>query len=164
MSLPDGMRVSDPTVVARYLQIRTLFHDQLLSRVERLVNERYSLVSTRRILSTLTALVRSGWARSDGEEIWPVVFLTSVDVTVALCVQISAENLANLGTLLNGPQRIRHRLWEDWWGWEKGLQGLHPGFYDLTWAEQEEAIVSWYQDGFEWLARGGLIQRLKPVG
>jgi hypothetical protein len=82
-----------------------------------------------------------------------------VDITLALCVQITGERLAGLGTVLHGPQRLRHRHWEDWWGWETTLTGVHPGFYGLTPEGQEEAILAWFGDRLEWLAHNGLLQR-----
>jgi hypothetical protein len=155
----DGFQVSDASVVARYLQLRGGVVDRLLARVDRLVQERYDVQPTRRIHPTLVAAVRGGFVREDGGELWPVVFLSAVDITPALCVQISPEQMAGLGTMLNGPSRLRHRNWEDWWGWEKPLATAHPPFFDLPAAEQEEALVAWYGEGLEWLANSGLLVR-----
>jgi hypothetical protein len=155
----DGFRVSDAAVVARYLQLRGGLIDRLLARVEQLVPERYDVRPTRRVHSTLVAQVRGGFERDGGGEVWPVVFLGAVDITPALCVQITPEQMAGLGTRLNGPARLRHRHWDDWWGWEKPLSSAHPPFFDLPGAEQEEALVAWYVEGLEWLANSGLLRR-----
>src|SRR5947209_4274841 len=72
----DGFRVSDPAVVARFLQLRSLINDRVLARAERIAPERYQVLPTRRLVSTLTAHVRTGFARPDGGEVWPVFFLT----------------------------------------------------------------------------------------
>ena len=85
--------------------------------------------------------------------------VTAVDLTVALCVTISAERVSSLGTMLRGPQRLRHRGWEDWWGWESNLAGLHPQFFDLSPLEQEDAVAAWFAAGLEWLVGSGLLQR-----
>jgi hypothetical protein len=159
MQTSEALRVSDAAVVARYLQLRSVFHDRHLARVERLVQERYEVEVCRRVPSTLVTLVRCGFVRPDHDELWPVVFLTTVDITVALCVQLSPERLATLGTVLNGPQRLRHRGWESWWGWEKSLGGLHPQFFDLSALLQEDILVAWYAEGLEWLASNGLLIR-----
>jgi hypothetical protein len=113
----------------------------------------------RRVVATLLTLVRGGFVRPGEGELWPVVFLTPVDVSLALCLQISPERLARLGTMLNGPQRLRHRLWEDWWGWETNLAGVHPRFFQLPAAEQDDAVLAWYADKVEWLLQGGLARR-----
>jgi hypothetical protein len=156
----EALRVSDAAVVARYLQLRSLFNDRLLARVEALIQERYDVRPTRRLHATLVAHVRTGFVRPGEGELWPAVFLTPVDISVALCVQISQERITSLGTLLNGPQRLRHRNWEDWWGWEKPLSQWHPPFFDLLAADQDEILISWYIEGLEWLAHSGLMRRL----
>lgn len=153
------LRLSDAAVVARYLQLRTLFHDRLLARVEVLAQDRYDVQLTGRIPATLVALVRKGFARPGEGEVWPVCFLTPVDITLALCVQISNERLANLGTVVEGPQRIRHRHWEDWWGWETNLDALHPTFFGLPAAGQEQAVLAWFAAKLEWLAHNGLLRK-----
>src|SRR5690349_6577287 len=119
MQTSEALRASDAAVVARYLQLRTVLHDRHLARVERLVQERYLVQPSRHIHPTLVAHVRSGFARPGEGELWPVVFLTTVDVSIALCVDLTAERVASLGTMINGPQRLRHRGWENWWGWER---------------------------------------------
>jgi hypothetical protein len=159
MSVSEVLRLSDVGVVARYLQVRSLFHDLHLARLEKLVPERYDVQLTRRIAPTLVAQVRAGFSRTGEGEIWPVVFLTAVDISVALCVQIPPERLANLGTLLNGPQRIRHRQWEDWFGWEKALGEVHPRFFEQNVNEQHETLTNWFLEGLEWLAHAGLLRR-----
>src|SRR5438105_520523 len=121
MQTSEALRESDAAVVARYLQVRSVLNDRHLARVDRLIQERYLVQPSRRIPATLVAHVRGGFLRPGEGELWPVVFLTAVDVSVALCVQLSAERVAGLGTSLNGPQRLRHLHWEDWWGWEKPL-------------------------------------------
>ncbi len=155
----EAFRVSDAAVVARYLQIRSLVNDKLLAHVEKGIQDRYRVAPARRLASTLTAHVRSGFVRADGGEVWPVVFLTAVDISAALCAQLSPEWLASLGTTLNGPQRLRHRLWEDWWGWEKGLAALHPRFFDLAADQQQDVVLAFYREGFEWLVQNGLLTR-----
>jgi hypothetical protein len=159
MLVSEGLRVSDAALVARYLQVRSHFHDQILARVETLIESHYLVQPTRRIGATLVALVRLGFIRPDEGDVWPVVFLTSVDVTAALCLQITGERLGSLGTVINGPQRIRHRGWEDWWGWETPLANIRPGFFDLSPGEQDDALVAWYAEHLEWLAHSGLMQR-----
>jgi hypothetical protein len=158
MQSPDALRASDAAVVARYLQVRSILHAHL-GRVERLVLGRYDVHPTHRLPSTLLALLRTGFIRPNEGELWPVVFLTTVDVTVALCVELSPQRVAELGTTLNGPRRIRQRGWEDWWGWETSLDQLRADFHDLDPASQEEALVAWYSQGLEWLATGGLLLR-----
>jgi hypothetical protein len=155
----DGLRASDPIVVNRYLQVRLLFHDHHLARVERLILKRYDVEPTRRLNATLTTHFRGGFARPGEGELWPVVFLTPQDILLGLCVEITAERFGSLGTLLNGPKRLRHRHWEDWWGWEKPLGALHPRFFDFTAAEQEDAAAAWYAEGLEWLVQAGLLRR-----
>jgi hypothetical protein len=159
MNASEALRVSDPAAVARYLQLRSVLHDRHLARVERHILERYEVQPTRRLPSTLVTDVRSGFVRPGEGEMWPVIFLTAVDITVALCVTISAERVSSLGTMLRGPQRLRHRGWEDWWGWESPLAGLHPQFFDLSPLEQEDAVVAWFTAGLEWLVGSGLLQR-----
>jgi hypothetical protein len=159
MQTSEALRASDSAVVARYLQLRSAFHDRHLARVERLVQERYRVQPSRRVAPTLVAHVRSGFLRPGEGELWPVVFLTTVDISLALCVELSPERVAGLGTMLNGPQRLRHRHWEDWWGWERALGSLHPDFFDLPAAMQEDAIVGWYAECLEWLAGSGLLLR-----
>ncbi len=162
MHTSDALQPSDPAVVARYLQLRGAFHDRHLARVERHVLERYEVQPTRRVPQTLLAVVRTGFVRPGEGEMWPVVFLTALDVTVALCVAISAERVASLGTVLRGPQRLRHRGWQDWWGWESTLAGLHERFFDLSPLEQEDAVAAWFATGFDWLVGNGLLFR-KPA-
>ncbi len=159
MSSSDTMRASDAAVVARYLQLRSTLHDRHLTRVERLVQERYLVHPSRRLPSTLLCNVRTGFVRPGEGELWPVVFLTTVDISLGLCVELSAERVANLGTTLGGPRRIRQRGWEDWWGWEKSIGAVRPGFFDLDAARQEEAVVAWFAEGLEWLAGAGLLAR-----
>jgi hypothetical protein len=159
MQPPDALRVSDAAVVARYLQVRSLLHDRHLALVERLVLDRYEVHPTRRMPATLSSCVRTGFLRPGEGELWPVVFLTTVDVSLGLCVELSPETVAGLGTTLNGPRKVRHRGWEDWWGWEKPIGQIRPGFFDLAADAQEEAIVAWYTEGLEWLAGAGLLQR-----
>jgi hypothetical protein len=155
----EGLRPSDAAVVARYLQVRSQFHDGLLPRVEQLVQERYLVQPTNRLHATLVCALRTGFVRAGEGEVWPVVFLTPVDVTLALCVHISPERLASLGTMLKGPHRLRHRQWEDWWGWETNLEGVHPRFFELPAARQEDAMVAWYADCLDWLAQSGLLRK-----
>jgi hypothetical protein len=159
MHTSEALRVSDPVVVSRYLQLRSIFHDRHLARVERHILERYEVQPTRRLPPTLLGVLRTGFVRPGEGEMWPVVFLTAVDVTVALCVTISAERVASLGTVLRGPQRLRHRGWEDWWGWESGLAGLHPQFFDLSPLEQEDTVAAWFAAGLDWLVGNSLLLR-----
>jgi hypothetical protein len=159
MSTPEPLHAADVTVVSRYLHLRAIFHDHVLAPLEKLALERYQVQLTRRILPTLVAQVRNGLVRLDGEEIWPVIFLTPADITLSLCVQITSERLAHMGTLLNGPHRMRHRHWEDWWGWETPLAEIHPRFFTLPAGQQQEALLAWYVDGLEWLANSGLLLR-----
>jgi len=159
MDPADGLRVSDASTVARYLQVRSQFHDRLLARVEQGVGERYLVQPTQRLPATLVTVLRGGFVRPGEGELWPLVFLTPVDVTLALAVHISAERLASLGTMLKGPHRLRHRQWEDWWGWETTLAEVHPRFFELAAAEQEDAMVAWYGDCLEWLAGSGLLRK-----
>src|SRR5258708_503474 len=109
MQSSDALRVSDAAVVARYLQLRSLLHDRHLTLVERLILDRYLVHPTRRLPSTLVSNVRTGFIRPGEGELWPVVFLTTVDISVGLCVELPAERVAGLGTTLNGPRRIRQR-------------------------------------------------------
>ncbi|MFO0878974.1 MAG: hypothetical protein U0840_16650 [Gemmataceae bacterium] len=159
MSSTDSLRASDPAVVARFLQVRAVIHDRHLARVERLILERFQVQTTRRAHSTLLAHVRAGFIRPGEGELWPVIFTTTIDLSLALCVELSPERVANLGTTINGPQRIRHRGWEDWWGWEKSLTQLGPGFFDMEPGHQEDAIAHWYAEGLDWLAGAGLLRR-----
>ncbi len=161
MQTSEALRVGDAAVVARYLHLRTVLHDRHLARVERLVEERYLVQPTRRVHPTLVAHVRTGFVRPGEGELWPVVFLTTVDLSLALAVELSAERVARLGTMINGPQRLRHRSWEDWWGWEKSAGALHPSFFEMPAVQQEEVIAAWYAEGLEWLAGSGLLRR-KP--
>jgi hypothetical protein len=155
----DSLRASDAGVVARFLEVRSLLHDRHLARVERLIVDRYNVEPTRRIHSTLVALVRGGFVRPGEGELCPVVFMTTIDVSVALCITLSSERVAALGTTINGPQRIRHRGWEDWWGWERPLSGLAPAYFDLPAAAQEDVLTRWCAEQLEWLAGNGLLQR-----
>jgi hypothetical protein len=161
-STSEALRESDPAVVSRYLLLRTVIHDRHLARVERHILERYDVEPSRRLPPTLLTDVRGGFVRPGEGELWPVVFLTPVDITVALCVAISAERVASLGTVLKGPQRLRHRGWEDWWGWESALADVHPQFFELSPREQEDAVTAWFATGLEWLVGNGLMHR-KPV-
>jgi hypothetical protein len=67
--------------------------------------------------------------------------------------------MADMGTVLRGPHRVRQRGWEDWWGWEASRSSLHPQLFDLTAAAQEDTIVAWYSGNLEWLAHAGLLRR-----
>lgn len=160
MGTGEELRVSDAAGVARYLQVRSHFHDRLLVRVESHIEAHYRVQPTRRVSATLVALVRGGYERPVEGELWPVVFLTPVDISLALCLRITPERLTSMGTVLNGPQRIRHRHWEDWWGWETSPAALRPDFFDLDGAAQGDAMVAWYVDHLEWLAQSGMMQRL----
>jgi hypothetical protein len=164
MQSSEALQVSDPAVVGRYLQLRSVLHDRHLARVERMIVERFEVQPTRRIHPTLTADVRSGFVRPGEGEMWPIVFLTAVDVTVALAVQIDDARVAALGTALRGPQPIRHRAWDGWWGWESTLLGLHANFFELPAAEQEDAVAAWFNLGLEWLAHNALLGRKRPEG
>jgi hypothetical protein len=159
MASPDTLRAADAAAVARYLQVRGVLHDRHLARVERLILERYHVQPTRRLHSSFAAHVRTGFVRPAEGELWPVAFTTTVDLSVALCVELSAERVADLGTTLDGPRRIRHRSWEDWWGWEKPLAQLGTDFFNLDADEQEEAVAAWFGERLEWLATGRLIRR-----
>jgi hypothetical protein len=155
----DSLRASDPAVIARFLEVRSLLHDAHLPRVERLILDRYLVQPTRRIRSTLVSHVRNGFIRPGEGELWPVVFMTTLDISVALCVKLPDERVASLGTTINGPQRIRQRGWEDWWGWERPLAELHPSFFELSAAQQQDAVAAWFAAGLEWLAGAGLLRR-----
>lgn len=155
----DALWAGDAAAVSRYLQIRALIHDHYLPRVEKLIQSRYVVRPAQGITSTLVSHVRGGFLRPGEGELWPVIFTTMVDISVALCVQLSDERVANLGTMINGPQRIRHRGWEDWWGWERPIGHLHPEFFGLSPELQEDALVHWYLEGCEWLAGSGLLRR-----
>src|SRR5258707_729969 len=144
MPPPNALRASDAAAVARYLQVRGLLHDRHLARVERLIVERYQVAPTRRLHSSFAAHVRSGFVRPNEGELWPVAFTTTVEISVALCVELSPQRVADLGTSIDGPRRIRHRSWEDWWGWERPLGQLVAGFFDLDGDAQEEAIAGWF--------------------
>src|SRR4051794_22713346 len=120
---PDTFRLSDAAVVARFLQLRSLFHDRHLARVEQLILTRYLVQPTRRLLPTLVADIRTGFVRPGEGELWPVVFMTPVDISLGLCVDLSPDRVSSLGTMVKGPQRIRQRGWEGWWGWETTLPG-----------------------------------------
>jgi hypothetical protein len=157
--MDEGFRITDPVVVARYLQLRSHFHDNLLMRVENLILDRFQVSPSRRIPATLVGLVRLGFTRPGEGELWPVVFLTAVDISLALCVQISTERLGSLGTRVNGPQRIRRRSWEGWWGWENPLPEIRPGFFDLSCQDQDDLMVAWYTEHLEWLAQCSLMRK-----
>jgi hypothetical protein len=159
MDATDSFRLSDATVIARALQVRSLFYDRLLARLEQIVPQHYSVQLTTRIHATLPALVRTGFIRPVEGELWPVVFLTPVNITLVLAVQITKERVAGLGTMLKGPQRLKHRQWEDWWGWETPLPGVHAQFFELKATEQDDAMLAWYREGLEWLANSGLMRR-----
>jgi hypothetical protein len=159
MQTSEALRDSDPAVVTRYLHVRAIFHDRHLIRVERLIQERYLAQPTSRIPPTLVAHVRGGFLPPGEGEIWPVVFLTAVDIRLALAVQLSPERINRLGTSINGPQRLKHRGWDDWWGWETNLPGLHANFFELSANQQEDAIVAWYSSHLEWLVANGLLRR-----
>jgi hypothetical protein len=72
---------------------------------------------------------------------------------------MAPERVDQLGTTVNGPQRIRRRQWEGWWGWEVSLGEVHPHFYELSGTDQDDAMVAWYRTHVEWLATNGLLQR-----
>jgi hypothetical protein len=157
MPTTDELQAGDPVVVARFLQVRTIL-DRWMARVERLTLDEYDVTPTRRLAATLTTHLRAGFFRPGEGEMWPVVFLSAVDLTAALCVEISPERVANLGTQLNGPRRLRRRHWEDWWGWETPLGEIVKDFFDLAADRQEEAFVAWYAENLKWLAHGGLLR------
>ncbi len=159
MDPSEVFRVSDSAVVSRYLHVRSRLHDRILARVELLAGQLYDVELTHRIVPTLTAMTRTGFVRPTEGELWPVVFLTAVDITLALAVQFTAERLASLGTVLKGPHRLRHRHWEDWWGWETPLADVHPQFFNLPADEQEDSLVNWYGHWLEWLTHNGLLQK-----
>jgi len=159
MDPTEQLRLTDAAVVARYLQLRGHLQDCLLALVEERLLARYDVQPARRLPATLSALVRNGFQRRQEGEIWPVVFLTPVNITLALCIQLSAARLAALGTVVNGPRPIRHHHWEDWWGWEATPVEIHPRLFHLTGPEQDELIVGWYDKNLEWLARNGLMAR-----
>jgi hypothetical protein len=161
MAMSEALRPGDDAVVARYLQLRTAIHDRHLARVERVVLERYLVQPTKRIHPTLVAHVRTGFLRPGEGELWPVFFLTPVDISVGLCVELSPERVAELGTTLNGPQRLRRRNWQDWWGWERPIAALHPQFFELPAAQQEDVVAGWFDEALGWLAANGLLRR-KP--
>jgi hypothetical protein len=154
-----GLQQSDCGVVARYLQVRTQLHDGPLTEVATLIESQYQVRPTRRIPATLIALVRGGFTRPGEGELWPVIFLGNVDITLALAAQISSERLSCLGTVIDGPHRIKHRHWEDWWGWEVSFGELPGPFYELSTADQQATMVTWFSNKLEWLARNGLLRR-----
>jgi hypothetical protein len=161
MSPAEPLYESDPAAVARYLQLRSYFHDHLLTNVDRQLRESYELQPTRRIPATMTTLVLSGYIRPGEGEIWPVVFLGAVDITLALFIQLAGERLAGLGTVVNGPRPVRHRHWEELWGWETSLSGVHPQLFGMSPTVQESTLLGWYLTRLEWLVRNGLMRR-KP--
>ena len=155
----DGLRESDPAVIARHLALRGYLHDEVLARVDALLAERYLVEPTRRIPGSLSCVLRNGFVRPTEGEIWPAVFLTAVNIYPAVCLQITPARLTALGTALNGPQRLRHRHWEDWWGWETTLADLRPRFFELPPDEQLDTLMGWYAERLEWLAHNGLLVR-----
>jgi hypothetical protein len=66
-----------------------------------------------------------------------------------------------MGTMLHGPRRLRHRHWEDWFGWETVPGGTDPQFFQLPADEQDRAMLAWYDAHLDWLANGGLLARRK---
>jgi hypothetical protein len=158
MDPSEAFRLSDPAVVGRYLQLRSRLYDRVLARVEVLIAGLYDVEPSRRITPTLTAMTRTGFIRPAEGELWPVVFLTAVDITLALAVQFTPERLASLGTVLKGPHRLRQRHWEDWWGWETSLADAHPQFFEMRADAQEETLVDWYRRWLEWLEHNGLLR------
>jgi hypothetical protein len=160
MSTAEALHPSDAAVVSRFFQVRGIFHDGVLARLEKLVPQRYQVQTTHRLASTFSAQVRVGFVRPGADEIWPVIFMTAIDISVALAVQITSEQLASMGTLLNGPQRLRHRHWDDWLGWEKYLHEIAPRFFEQTAEQQQGLLTAWCLEGFEWLAKSGLLHRL----
>lgn len=159
MQTSEALLVSDAAVVARYLHLRSILNDRHLARVERLILERFRVQPCQRIPPTLVVQVRGGFLRPGEGELWPIIFLTAVDILPALCVELSPERVADLGTMLNGPQRLRHRHWEDWWGWEISLAQLDPHFFEQTAFHQEELLAAWYSEHLDWLAGAGLLRR-----
>jgi hypothetical protein len=154
----EAIHASDLAVAARYLQLRSILHDRHLARVERLL-ERYNVQPSRSRHSTFICALRSGFVRPGEGELWPVVLLTTVDITAALFFEVDAERMAAMGTMLRGPHRVRQRSWEEWWGWECPLGSLHQQFFDLTASQQEDAVVAWYNGNLDWLAHAGLLRR-----
>jgi hypothetical protein len=157
MDRSDGLRLSDAAVVARYLFVRSHLNNRLLAQVEALIQDRYDVQPAQRTAATVTTLARGGFVRPGEGELWPVVFVTAVDITLALCLEISPQRIASLGTMLKGPQRLRHRHWEDWWGWETPLAGVHPQFFELPAAAQDDAMKAWYVTCLDWLANSHLL-------
>lgn len=153
------LQLADPAVVARYLQLRSYFLDTLLAEVEERIQMRFEVAPTRRLPATLVALVRNGFDRPGEGQLWPVVFLTPVNISLALCIQLTGERLADLGTVVNGPRPIRHRHWEDWWGWEATLPEIHPRLFQLYGPEQADLILAWFDKNLDWVARNGLMKR-----
>lgn len=156
----EQLRASDPVVVMRYLRLRNYFQDSLLARVDAHLAERYEVQPTRRVPSALMVLVRNGYQRPGEGEVWPLVFLGPMDVTLGLLIDLSNDRLAALGTVLNGPRPMRHhRHWEDLWGWETPLGEVHPQLFTLDPDGQASALFGWYTSGLEWLVRNGLMKR-----
>src|SRR4051794_29701942 len=87
----EQLRLSDAAVVARFLQLRSLIHDHYLKQVERLIVERFAVQPIKRLAPTLVCDLRSGFLRPGEGEMWPVVFMTTVDISLALCVDISPD-------------------------------------------------------------------------
>lgn len=161
MDSADPLRESDAAVAARYLYLRGHFLDRILTRVEELILARFVVQPTQRLHATVSCLLRNGFVRPGEGELWPMVFLTAVDIHLALCVQISSERLTKMGTMMHGPRRLRHRHWEDWFGWETSPGGVHPQFYTLTATEQDDAMLAWYASHLDWLADASLLARRK---
>jgi hypothetical protein len=161
MDSPDCLRESDAAVVAHYLQVRAHFLERVLARVEEHILGRFIVRPTQRLHASVSCLLRNGFARPGDGELWPVVFLTAVDIQLALCVQISSERLTKMGTMLHGPRRLRHRHWEDWFGWETTPGGTHAQFFQLPAEEQDRAMLAWYDAHLDWLANAALLLRRK---
>lgn len=159
MFATEQLYESDPAAVARYLHLRSYFHDRLLMEVDKQMRTQYELQPTRRVPATMTTLVINGYFRPGEGEIWPLVLLGVVDITLGLFIQMGSDRLASLGTVVNGPRPVKHRHWEEMWGWETSLGSVHPQLYRLAPADQEAALLSWYRIGLEWLARNGLMKR-----
>jgi hypothetical protein len=155
----EAILASDEAVAARYLQLRTIIHDRHLARVERLVLERYDVELVRTRHSSFVCSLRTGFLRPGEGEVWPAVLLTMTEISVALFFEVDAERMAAMGTVLRGPHRVRHRGWEECWGWENTLADVHAHIFDLTAPDQEEALATWFTGNFEWLAHAGLLKR-----